>query len=126
MDPGNDRRSESNVSCCNRVYEVTAESVILELSNPQVEQEALNARLQLQSAQAQLENSEGPVQEDDLLTLESQTRRARRRSQAAATSTPTRRKRSPTRRLRVWSSIGGRRICVPSRSPDACHWNRRD
>src|SRR5919201_7160668 len=35
---------------------VQADSVILMLSNPQVEQEALNARLQLQSAQAQLEN----------------------------------------------------------------------
>jgi HlyD family secretion protein len=50
---------------------VTAESVILELSNPQVEQEALNARLQLQSAQAQLENLKVQY-EDDLLTLESQ------------------------------------------------------
>ena len=50
---------------------VTAESVILELSNPQVEQEALNARLQLQSAQAQFENLRVQY-EDDLLTLESQ------------------------------------------------------
>lgn len=50
---------------------VLADSVILELSNPQVEQEALNARLQLQSAQAQLESLR--VQYDnDLLTLESQ------------------------------------------------------
>jgi HlyD family secretion protein len=50
---------------------VAADSVILELSNPQVEQEALNARLQLQSAQAQLESLR--VQYDnDLLTLESQ------------------------------------------------------
>jgi HlyD family secretion protein len=50
---------------------VSADSVILELSNPQVEQEALNARLQLQSAQAQLESLR--VQYDnDLLTLESQ------------------------------------------------------
>ena len=50
---------------------VTASSVILELSNPQVEQEALNARLQLQSAQAQLENLRVQY-ENDLLTLESQ------------------------------------------------------
>ena len=50
---------------------VTAESVILELSNPQVEQEALNARLQLQSAQAQFENLKAQY-EDDLLGLESQ------------------------------------------------------
>ena len=50
---------------------VQADSVILELSNPQVEQEALNARLQLHSAQAQLESLR--VQYDnDLLTLESQ------------------------------------------------------
>lgn len=50
---------------------VSADSVILELSNPQVEQEALGARLQLQSAQAQLESLR--VQYDnDLLTLESQ------------------------------------------------------
>ena len=50
---------------------VLAHSVILELSNPQVEQEALNARLQLHSAQAQLESLR--VQFDnDLLTLESQ------------------------------------------------------
>lgn len=50
---------------------VLADSVILELSNPQVEQEALNARLQLHSAQAQLESLR--VQYDnDLLTLESQ------------------------------------------------------
>src|SRR5687767_11773814 len=50
---------------------VTAESVILELSNAQVEQEALNARLQLQSAQAQFENLKVQY-EDDLLALESQ------------------------------------------------------
>ena len=50
---------------------VLADSVILELSNPQVEQEALNARLQLHSTQAQLESLR--VQYDnDLLTLESQ------------------------------------------------------
>ena len=50
---------------------VEAETVILELSNPQVEQEALNARLQLQSAQAQLENLRVQY-ENDLLTQESQ------------------------------------------------------
>jgi HlyD family secretion protein len=52
--------------------QVDANSVILELSNPQVEQEALNARLQLQSAQAQMENLRIQY-ENDLLTLESQT-----------------------------------------------------
>src|SRR5689334_5629353 len=36
--------------------QVAPNSVILELSNPQVEQEALNAKLALQSAQAALEN----------------------------------------------------------------------
>ena len=51
--------------------EVGAETVILELSNPQVEQEALNARLQLQSAQAQLENLRVQY-EGELLTQESQ------------------------------------------------------
>jgi HlyD family secretion protein len=50
---------------------VETETVILELSNPQVEQEALNARLQLQSAQAQLENLRVQY-ENDLLTQESQ------------------------------------------------------
>ena len=50
---------------------VEANTVILELSNPQVEQEALNARLQLQSAQAQLENLRVQY-ENDLLTQESQ------------------------------------------------------
>ena len=50
---------------------VTADSVILELSNPQVEQEALNARLQLQSAQAQLESLRVQY-ENDVLTLDSQ------------------------------------------------------
>lgn len=51
--------------------EVGPDSVILELSNPQVEQEALNARLQLQSAEAQLENLRVQY-ENDLLTQESQ------------------------------------------------------
>jgi len=50
---------------------VTAESVILELSNPQVEQEALNARLLLRSAEAQLESLRVQYA-NDLLTLESQ------------------------------------------------------
>ena len=50
---------------------VAADSVILELSNPQVEQETLNARLQLQSARAQLDNMRLQY-ENDLLTLESQ------------------------------------------------------
>jgi HlyD family secretion protein len=50
---------------------VTADSVILELSNAQVEQEAVNARLQLQSARAQLDNLRVQY-ENDLLTLESQ------------------------------------------------------
>jgi len=50
---------------------VETDSVVLELSNPQVEQEALNARLQLQSAQAQLEQLRFQY-ENELLTLESQ------------------------------------------------------
>ncbi len=51
--------------------EVQPTSVILELSNPQVEQEALNARLTLQSAQASLENLRVQIA-NDLLTQESQ------------------------------------------------------
>jgi HlyD family secretion protein len=51
--------------------QVQPDEVILELSNPQVEQEALNARLQLQSAQAQLENLRVQY-ENELLTQESQ------------------------------------------------------
>ena len=50
---------------------VKATSVILELSNPQVEQEALNARLTLQSAQASLENLRVQL-ENELLTQQSQ------------------------------------------------------
>jgi HlyD family secretion protein len=46
-------------------------SVMLELSNPQVEQDALNARLALQSAEATLENQRIQY-ESDLLTQESQ------------------------------------------------------
>jgi len=50
---------------------VRADSIILELSNPQVEQEALNARLALQSAEAALENFRVQLQ-NDLLTQQSQ------------------------------------------------------
>ncbi len=50
---------------------VRSDSVILELSNPQVEQEALNARLALQSAEAALENLRVQLQ-NDLLTQQSQ------------------------------------------------------
>jgi HlyD family secretion protein len=50
---------------------VRPDSVILELSNPQVEQEALNARLALQSAEAALENLRVQLQ-NDLLTQQSQ------------------------------------------------------
>ena len=52
--------------------QVAADSVILELSNPDVEQEALNARLALHSAEAALENLRVQL-ENDLLTQESQT-----------------------------------------------------
>ena len=48
-----------------------SESVILELSNPQVEQEMLNARLALQSAEATLENLRAQLQ-NDLLTQQAQ------------------------------------------------------
>jgi HlyD family secretion protein len=51
--------------------EVRPDSVILELSNPQVEQDALNARLALQSAEATLENQRIQY-ENELLTQESQ------------------------------------------------------
>jgi len=50
---------------------VHPESVVLELSNPQVEQEALNARLALQSAEAALENLRVQLQ-NDLLTQQAQ------------------------------------------------------
>jgi HlyD family secretion protein len=46
-------------------------SVILELSNPQVEQEAINARLALQSAEAALENLRVQLQ-NEFLTQQSQ------------------------------------------------------
>src|SRR4030095_10234214 len=52
--------------------QVGPDSVILELSNPDVEQEALNARLALHSAEAALENLRVQL-ENDLLTQESQT-----------------------------------------------------
>jgi HlyD family secretion protein len=52
--------------------QVTAASVILELSNPQVEQEAVNARLALQSAEAALENLRVQLQ-NEYLTQQSQT-----------------------------------------------------
>jgi HlyD family secretion protein len=50
---------------------VRPDSVILELSNPQLDQEALNARLALQSAEAALENLRVQLQ-NDLLTQQSQ------------------------------------------------------
>lgn len=50
---------------------VRADTVILELSNPQVEQEALNAQLALQSAEAALENLRVQLQ-NDLLTQQAQ------------------------------------------------------
>ena len=46
---------------------VTADSVILVMTNPQVEQEAINARLALQAAQANLENLRVQLQ-NELLT----------------------------------------------------------
>jgi len=51
--------------------EVRPDSVILELSNPQVEQEALNARLALHAAEAALENLRVQLQ-NDLLTQQAQ------------------------------------------------------
>jgi HlyD family secretion protein len=45
---------------------VRPDSVILDLSNPQVEQEALNARLALQSAEAALENLRAQLQNERL------------------------------------------------------------
>jgi HlyD family secretion protein len=50
---------------------VTAQSILLELSNPQVEQEAINARLALQSAEASLENLRVQLR-NERLTQESQ------------------------------------------------------
>jgi len=51
--------------------DVAADSVILVLTNPQVEQEALNARLVLQSARAGLDNLRAQLQ-SDLLTQQAQ------------------------------------------------------
>ncbi len=51
--------------------QVGPNSVILELSNPQLEQEALNAKLALQSAEATLENLRVKLQ-SDFLTQQSQ------------------------------------------------------
>jgi HlyD family secretion protein len=51
--------------------QVGPNSVILELSNPQVEQEAVNAKLALQSAEATLENLRVKLQ-SDFLTQQSQ------------------------------------------------------
>jgi HlyD family secretion protein len=51
--------------------QVGPNSVILELSNPQVEQEAINAKLALQSAEAALENLRVKLQ-SDFLTQQSQ------------------------------------------------------
>lgn len=50
---------------------VRAESIILVLSNPEVEQQALNAQLALQAAEATLENLRAQLQ-NDLLTQRSQ------------------------------------------------------
>ena len=52
--------------------QVGPDTVILELSNPDVEQEALNAKLALHSAEAALENLRVQL-ENELLTQESQT-----------------------------------------------------
>ncbi len=51
--------------------QVTAETVILELSNPQVQQEAISARLALQSAEAALENLRAQLQ-NELLAQQAQ------------------------------------------------------
>jgi HlyD family secretion protein len=51
--------------------QVQADSVILELSNPQVEQEAINARLALQAAEANLANQRVQLQ-NELLTQQAQ------------------------------------------------------
>ena len=69
--------------------QVEADTVILELSSPQVEQDALTARLQLQSAQAQLENlrvqyqNEILTQESAVATLEAEYEQARLDADAA-------------------------------------------
>src|SRR5688572_12494605 len=55
--------------------QVEPNSVILELTNPQVEQEAINAKLALQSAEAALENLRVQLQ-SEFLTQQSQIGRA--------------------------------------------------
>ncbi len=68
--------------------QVGPNSVILELSNPQVEQEALNARLALQSAEAALENlrvqlqSEFLTQQSQVAALDADFQQARMQAQA--------------------------------------------
>ena len=68
--------------------QVGPHSVILELSNPQVEQEALNARLALQSAEAALENlrvqlqSEFLTQQSQVAALDADYQQARMQAQA--------------------------------------------
>lgn len=49
---------------------IPADAVIMELSNPQVEQEALNADLELRSAQAEYQNTKAKV-DSDLMSLRS-------------------------------------------------------
>jgi HlyD family secretion protein len=67
---------------------VQADSVILVLSNPQVEQEALNGRLALQSARAALDNLRAQLQNDQLTqealaaSIESDFEQARMEAQA--------------------------------------------
>ncbi|MGZ4830034.1 MAG: efflux RND transporter periplasmic adaptor subunit [Candidatus Angelobacter sp.] len=49
---------------------IQADAVIMELSNPQVEQEALNADLELRSAQAEYQNTKAKI-DSDLMSLRS-------------------------------------------------------
>ena len=49
---------------------IPADAVIMELSNPQVEQEALNADLELRSAQAEFQNTKAKI-DSDLMSLRS-------------------------------------------------------
>src|SRR5262247_1197416 len=68
--------------------QVAPNSVILELSNPQVEQEAINAKLALQSARAALENlkvqlqSEFLTQQSQVAALDAEYQQARMQAQA--------------------------------------------
>ena len=70
--------------------EVNADSVVLELSNPQVEQEALNARLALQSADAALANlrvqldNELLAQQAQLASVEADFKQAQMETEANA------------------------------------------